>query len=329
MPLFKRKDGTLLKKLPLFRKLNPYLMKTRTESTIFIPYHIDVTNALAYIDKMEKKLNKKISIFNILLAAVVRTFALRPKLNRFVSGTKIYQRNEIVLSFIAKKQLTDHAKETNVKMRFSPYETIFSIIDKLEAELQLAKSEDEEYYQDKEVNTFGKLPGFILRFLIWIFRKLDKHNLAPFSMIKNDPLYCSAYLTNMGSVGMPLGPHHHLFEWGTASIFLSFSEHTKRPVINDDGEIVVRDVLDMIVSWDDRIADGLYGNRCAHYIIDYVKHPERLEKPPEISDHILEELNLKPYFEIPQEKKTPLMEVEIEGEEKQSDQEELLETIKT
>ena len=37
MPLFKRKDGTLLKNLHIFRRLNPYMMRSITEATIFIP----------------------------------------------------------------------------------------------------------------------------------------------------------------------------------------------------------------------------------------------------------------------------------------------------
>jgi 2-oxoacid dehydrogenases acyltransferase (catalytic domain) len=290
MPLFKRKDGTLLKNIPTFRRLNPYLMPTRTQSTIFIPLHVDVTETLKYCQELSEKRGEKVSIFNVLLTAFVRTFAMRPEINRFVSGTKIYQRKHIEFAFVVKKQFKDKAKETNIKMKFSPYETIFTVMNRVNREIKAARGK--EYKSDKEVDSFGKLPGVILRILIAGFKFLDRHNMAPYSMIKTDPMYVSAFITNMGSVGMELGPHHHLFEWGNASLFFAISAYTKRAVVNDKNEVVVRDVLDLIVTWDDRIADGFYGQKSAEIMKDFVENPKQLEEPPEITEKILDELML-------------------------------------
>lgn len=293
MPIFKRCDGTLLKKLPAFRRINPYLMRTRTESTVFIPLHIDVTNSVEYLKKLREKTGEKVSIFNIVLAAAVRTYALRPELNRFVVGTKIYQRKEISFSFVVKKQKTDKAVETMAKMKFSPYETIFTVMDKLKNHLGEARK-DEDCFMDKDVNMFGSLPGFLLRFVVWAFKFLDRHNLAPKSMIDTDPLYTSLVLTNMGSIGMELGIHHHLFEWGNTSLFVSVSQYHKRPVVDSEGNIVVRDLMDLIISWDDRIADGLYGQNSAELMKYFMEHPEELEAKPEIPQETLDLLMLDP-----------------------------------
>lgn len=292
MPLFKRPDGTLLKNLPTFRRLNPYLMRTRTESTIFIPLRIDVTETLPYLKELEKKRGEKISIFPLILTAIGRTFALRPELNRFCVGTKLYQRNEITFSFVAKKQFHDRAKESNVKLVFQPQHTIFDTLDFLKTELNAAKQEG--YASDKDVDLYGKLPGFMIRFLTGAFKFLDNHNLAPGSMIKSDPLYCSCFLTNMGSVGMQKAPLHHLFTWGNASLFIGINTVEKRPVVNDNNEIVIRDILEIVITWDDRIADGFYGQRSAVLFRDFIEHPKQLETPPEISEEILAELMLKP-----------------------------------
>ena len=292
MPLFKRPDGTLLKNLPTFRRLNPYLMQSRTEATIFIPLRIDVTETIPYLKDLENKRGEKVSIFPLILTAIGRTFALRPELNRFCVGTKLYQRNEISFSFVAKKQYQDKAKETNVKMVFQPHETIFDVLDFLKKELNAARQEN--YVADKEVDIYGKLPGFMLRLLIGSFKFLDNHNLAPGSMIKSDPLYCSAFLTNMGSVGMQKAPLHHLFTWGNASLFIGINTIEKRPIVNEKNEIVIRDIMEIVITWDDRIADGFYGQRSAELFRDFIEHPQQLETPPEISEEILAELMLKP-----------------------------------
>jgi hypothetical protein len=294
MPLFKRSDGTLLTKLHPFRVLNPLLMRSRTEATIFIPTQVDVTHTLEYLEELSDRVGEKVTIFNVVLCAIARVVALRPELNRFINGTDIYQRNRIQLAFIAKKVKREKARESNVKMTFSPYETIFTIMDKLKQELTVVRSE-EGNKTDKETMKFGSLPKFLLKFLIGAFRFLDRHNLAPADMIASDPLYCSAYVTNMGSLGMERGPYHHLFEWGNASLFLGISKHGKRPVVDETGNIVAREIMDIVVTYDDRISEGLYGVRAIELMKSFIEHPEQLEQPPDIPPEILEELKLVPW----------------------------------
>jgi hypothetical protein len=290
-----RSDGTLLNNLPFFRVLNPLLMRSRTESTIFIPCKVDVTHTLEYVEQLNASREDKVSIFNVILTAVVRTFTLRPQLNRFVIGHDIYQRNKLQFSFIAKKELSEHGAETNVKLTCSPYETVCTIIDKLKEELGVARSE-EGNESEKQVNGLAKYPGFLLRFAIKAFRWLDRHNLAPASMIESDPLYTSCYLTNVGSIHMP-SPFHHLFEWGTASLFIGFGEYYKTPVVDENGEIVARDIMDIVVVYDDRISEGIYGARAIKLMTSFIESPEQLEQPPEIPQEILDELMLKPIKE--------------------------------
>ncbi|MHA1340134.1 MAG: hypothetical protein ACTSRZ_10275 [Promethearchaeota archaeon] len=140
------------------------------------------------------------------------------------------------------------------------------------------------------------MPGFLLRIATGIFKFLDNHNLAPKSMIDSDPLYCSAFLTNRGSVNQLKGPHHHLFEWGNASIFLNISAYKKRPVVDENLNIIPQDILELIVSWDDRIADGFYGQKSAELMVDFIENHEKLEEPPEIPQEILRKHKFKEYF---------------------------------
>jgi hypothetical protein len=97
----------------------------------------------------------------------------------------------------------------------------------------------------------------------------------------------------MGSLGMERGPYHHLFEWGNASIFLGISKHGKRPVVDMNGSIVIRDILDIVVSYDDRVSEGIYGVRAIELMKSFIEHPEQLEHPAEIPPEILDELQLK------------------------------------
>ena len=78
---------------------------------------------------------------------------------------------------------------------------------------------DEPTPDEKEMSIVSSLPGG-RAFSTFLFRFLDSWNIAPKGMIRSDPLYTSAYFANLGSIGLET-PYHHLYEWGTASLFIA------------------------------------------------------------------------------------------------------------
>lgn len=73
------------------QKIMPYIMKTRTDSMNMFEDLIPCSSMDDYIAKMETQ-GITVSYMHILIAAMVRTLALRPRLNRFVMNGKIYTR---------------------------------------------------------------------------------------------------------------------------------------------------------------------------------------------------------------------------------------------
>jgi len=295
MAFNKRPDGTLIKGLPSFRGMLPFLMKTRTESAIYFEHDIDVTRTLEYLAEMNEGLEKKdrkLTIFQIFLCAAVRTIALRPQLNRFVSGYRYYQRNEISINFVAKKQLTDDAEEINVKIPFDPNETLFTIPKRVNSYIYKAKS-DEGNVNSSETDFLMKFPRSILKLIMKGFLFLDYWNLAPAGMIKADPFYSSLFVTNLGSVGVD-APAHHLFEWGNNGLFMAIGKIKKVYTMNEQGEIVGRDVVTVSYTLDDRISEGIYCARAIDMLKNFVENPETMEQIPDLTDEHHRELNLKP-----------------------------------
>lgn len=204
--------------------------------------------------------------------------ALRPQLNRFVIGRTIYQRDKIQVSFIVKKELTEEAAETNVKITFEPSDTLMTVAEKVDEHIANARSRRKS--ADERTNDLvTRLPSFMIRFVTWAFRVLDYFGLAPRSMIEEDPLYTSMYLANLGSIGLD-APFHHLYEWGTASIFVAIGEIHKVPLVSETGKIEVRNVVNLNVTLDERIADGIYYARSIELLKSLVMSPELLEEPP-------------------------------------------------
>jgi hypothetical protein len=283
MAFKKRKDGIYLKKLPAFRRIFPYLMKTRTESLIYFTQRIDMTNQLDFLKKRNKGKSRKqrITLFQVFLAVIARIIKMRPELNRFVAGQRIYQHKDISITFIVKKELTEEAEETNARIVFSGDETLSRMREKIVSHLGAARSR-EKGSDDKFIDFVASFPRPLIKLIAWFIRTLDYHNILPGSLMEAIPLYTSVYLANLGSIGLD-APYHHLYEYGSASMFIVIGKMHKEPLVDEKGRLQVRDCINISFTLDERITEGFY---CARSIVLF---KELLENPG-----LLEEKNLTP-----------------------------------
>lgn len=300
MGIRRRWDGILIKGLPGFRKINPYVMRGRNESAVYYADEIIMDNALAYIrdyNSRRKPGQKAISMFHVVLAAVVRTIALRPQANRFVSGRLIYQRRAIETSFVVKKDLTEEGQESTTKIAFSPYDTISDVAERLYAAVKSARDKSGND-TDKEMDLVTSFPRFIVNSIIRAFRFLDYFGIAPKSMIETDPLYTSVFIANLSSLGLD-APFHHLYEWGTASVFFVMGK-LKKKLVTLDGEEKECTVMEAKFTVDDRVSEGIYWANTINMFKGYLADPSPLETRPDIPEEILRE---HMYDRWPSEKK--------------------------
>lgn len=280
MAIGDRSDGVRLRKLPGFRKMFPYLMRTRTESVIYHSQRLRIGKTLAWLDKANAAREKKISLFHVVLAAGVRTLALRPEANRFVVGHRIYQRRAIDLSFVVKRKLSEEASETTVKITFDPRSTIADVVEQVTSVVKATKQSSTS--RDEAATAIvTRLPRSLIRLAIRAVRTLDYFGLLPASFIKGDALYTSAFLANLGSIGAD-AVFHHLYEWGNAPFFVAVGQRKKEPVVNERGELEVEEVMDLKFSLDERISDGVYYTATISLLTDLIENPEKLEAPLEI-----------------------------------------------
>ena len=247
----------------------PYIMKRRCDSLIYYNVDFNVEPLLAYLEE-----HKNCTFFQAMLLALIKTMRERPGLNRFVMGRKLYQREDIDIGFVARKSYSDEGSETTVKMRVSPEDDEQAIITKITGGISEAK-EDTEKGDDKVIAALIGLPGFVLRIAVNILIWLDFHMNFPKDIEKIDPLHCSAFFANLGSVGID-APFHHLFEWGTCSLFVAIGKIGKKLTLDESEMPVVRNMVDVKVTLDERIADGYYYARSFDIYKCYIENPETL-----------------------------------------------------
>lgn len=280
----KRKDATYVYDIQPFKKLFPYLMPRKCDSLVYISLDLDLTKTLEFIKhNPSTSLNRKYRVFEVLIAAFVRLFILRPELNRFIMNKRIWQRNDISLNFIVKEKYDDNSPEHSIILNFdnkSTLDNIANLVDNRIQESRNAIDAANNNAADKLVNIFTSFPPIILSSIVSFLKFLDIKGLAPLSITNEDGLHCSAYLSNLGSIGLNNGVvHHHLYQWGTTSIFLTIGG-LKRKRIHKDDKILKSDKLELGFTLDERIADGYYFVQSLNKLQEIMNHPEELLFPP-------------------------------------------------
>lgn len=273
-----RVDGRRIRDPGPFHAILPFLMRGRNESAVYYSKDIEVDAAVRYVHRRNSESGEhRFSLFGLILSAAAQTFILKPRLNRFVHGRSLYERNSLKFSFIVKKSLTEDAKETTAQVVFPPDLTVDSAADIISRAVDRARGQDMTP-DEREASIIHRIPfgKFVVSRL---FRLLDRFNVAPNFMLESDPLYSSAFFANLGSIGLDT-PFHHLYEWGTASLFVVVGRLFQKETRGSDGLYRKKNYVNVKMTLDERIADGLYFARAAALFQRLIQHPERMERPP-------------------------------------------------
>ena len=282
----KRKDGKELKKVDALFKVIPNIMMERDDSQVFFNQDVPIATIDAYIDKKASE-GIKVTLLDIVFASIVRILAERPKLNRFAINGRVYARNDLTICITIKKSLTDDGEEANLKLYFDGTENLFEVRDKLQKEIAENKVAEAENGTAKVVNILSSLPTGFLKFAVKVLKFLDKHGHLPKSLIKISPFHTSAYVTNVGSLGID-SIYHHLYNFGTTSMFFAMGKK-KKSYIFEDEEMKEERCINLAFVGDERICDGYYYAYSFRQLTKYLRNPELLEvgAPERVKDNQL------------------------------------------
>ena len=264
-----RRDGRRVK-APGLQTIMCYLWPYRTDCEVYLYDNIDATDLLRYLEKRNAEHPEyKTTLFH---AAVTG-------MNRFIQGYRLYERDEITISFVVKRRFADGAEESLMVLKPKDEDTLDSISQRIVGNVkETRKSEHATGGVDELLDKFAALPRFVLIPVVRIIRWLDFWGINPKGLTEGDPNYTTILCSNLGSIQCP-AVHHHLSNYGTNSILITIGALHKQEVLMPDGTKQVRDLVDIGATLDERIADGFYFARSLKLIKHIFAHPEMLEKP--------------------------------------------------
>lgn len=276
-----RKDAKLIRNVDSMHFVMPIIFPNRCDNEAFISERIDLTNLNKFLEKKNgDNPEYKYNLFQVIITATLKTIYLRPKMNIFIANKRMYQRNDITAAFVVKKLFTDDAQEAMATIKAKPGANIDTIHDEIYKRVTFCRTDSKGDSTQQLMDILNVIPRFISNSIISFICFLEKRGWAPSFVTAGDPYYSTVLLSNLGSIKLRCG-YHHLSNWGTTSVFIVVGEKKIRPFYDENGNVEMRDSVDIGLTVDERIADGYYFSKTVRLLKTLLENPELLEKPIE------------------------------------------------
>ena len=255
-------------------KIVPHIMSARHDSQNLSTCDVPCEPMDAFIRKHAES-GVQYTYMHIVIASVIRAMAMYPGLNRFVMNGRVYDHNELQVSFVVKKSLSPDAPESLVKICCTGRETIAEIREKVNAVIAENGRKDANNGTEKLARVLTFTPNFLIKFLVGSIKFLDKHGMLPMAILKHSPFHTSVFITNLKSIKGP-SIFHHLYDFGTTGLFLAMGKESVVPVV-EGNEIKKGKMMPLQMSMDERFCDGFYWVCGLRQLRHFMHNPTLLE----------------------------------------------------
>lgn len=264
-----RKDGKYIKPEGSIAVIFPFIFPRRSDAEVSTTIDFDLEELCSWVDKQNKskKLEYKMTYFHAIMACFGKVFFNRNKLNRFVRNKRVYERDKVIFSFMAKDKMTDNADEKIICLTLDPKDNALDMSKKMAIDIFKSKHEGKNDFDDV-LKIFTRLPKWLLSLIVKFVIFLDKHGKNPKVLTEGDTNYSTVIFSNLGSIKSN-SCYHHLNEYGTNSIVIT---------IGTIKEVNKRRMVDITFTLDERIADGFYFAKSVNIAQEIANNPKLLEE---------------------------------------------------
>ncbi len=277
-----RSDGRKIRTLAPMAQITAFFQVERNTCSNLFEESFEISHVERYIRQKRREGLTDFGYTHVLLAAYVRCLCKYPQLNRFISGQKVFSRNEdIQYCMVVKKEMTLESPDTSIKVHLSRKDTAEDVYRKLNAAIEEVKATQElDSGIDNLIGYLNLIPGVVLKFVVWLLKLLDYFGLLPKFLLELSPFHGSLFFTSMGSLGIrPI--YHHLYDFGNIPVFGAFGCKRRTLEAQEDGSVVQKKYIDVKFVLDERIVDGYYYAAFFKHYRTLLRHPEVLDVPPE------------------------------------------------
>jgi len=275
--LLDRQDGWRVKNVDPITLVAPFILRTRLDSQNLYEDVVQIDELEDFVREHKEEI-PGLTLMHVFITACVRMMAQYPHANRFIVYNKIYAHRTISCTIAIKRSMTIEGEETLIKPEFSPFATLADVVRIVNSEYE--KSAEESNSLDKTAKLISYVPSFVIRGFIGLVRLMDNIGILPKALQKVSPWHSSMFITNVGSLGIS-SIYHHLYEFGTSTVFLGMGKKLRTRVYDEDGGSRLTKSISLKFTLDERVCDGFYYARAMRSFAKVLSNPEALLTPPD------------------------------------------------
>lgn len=268
-----RADGRRTRGLTAIEQAIPHIMPKRVDAQNYVTEYVDEEIIKDYIRTVRRERGIRLSRMSVIITAYYLAALKHPYINRFVIGSRVYDRNHFCVSFVMLKNRADGTPdETTVKVFMTPEDDIFTINQRINETIEKNSAPKHNNSTDKFANFMFSLP--VLPYLVMsVVRRMDRFGLLPRSIIDLSPFHTSMFITNLASINTT-HIYHHVYEFGTTSVFLSVGKCIPNYLTGE----LDKKLIPISVVMDERICTGHDYALFNKTLQRYLRCPELLER---------------------------------------------------
>jgi len=248
----------------------PFFIRNRRDASNLYEDVIDITDTENWLQAQSARGFGSLNLLHVLIAAYVRTAAVMPAINRFVSGQRVYARNEITVIIEAARNESDSRAARFVKVALEPTDTVYDVYRKIGSAVQQIKAAGNQQGQLPVPEGVLRLPRPFVKFAFWMLRTMDYFGRLPNQYMNNSPYHGSLSISSLAVHGAR-PTYLSLGDFGNLPMTMSIST----------GQMQSRRAMNLRVVYDSRIADVYYFTEAFGYMKELIRSPALLETAPE------------------------------------------------
>jgi len=253
-----------------------HFMAKRSDAMNMIELDIPLQPIQEYLHRVRKE-GHNVSHLTLFIAAILRTAAEYPFINRFVVNKRIYARKGFQVGMVVLKP--GDMDGTMNKIHLEVEDDVFTVQDKVDAYIAQNRGSGDTNSTDKIIRILLSIPG-LCRLGVNLLKCLDKHGMLPKGIIDASPFHTSLVITNLASIRTN-HIYHHIYDFGTTSMAFAMG-NTRMVAKQVKGEIVYEKCLPIGLVLDERICSGTYYAAAFRRLKEYLAKPELLEGPAKV-----------------------------------------------
>lgn len=258
-------------KLSAFRKVALGTWNTVGDPSVYAEMELNVEPAKEYLEKVSAFTGKKITLTHFVGKACAETIRRHPELNCLLRWGTLYRRSQIDIFF----QVASDAKGEDLSgttVRNIDQKDIVEIADDMQKKVKRIRDTGDIDYKEMK-KTMKRVPpwlgGYLLSFSSWVMYTLNLW--TKLLGVPKDP-FGSIMITSLGSIGLdrafvPLVPYARI-------PCLVAIGALRDGILVINGQITVKPVISLCVTFDHRVIDGMHASHMAKTLKKIFAHPE-------------------------------------------------------